>query len=50
MAAYFVVDLDIHHGPCGIGSGGSWGGQRPSLAAYVMLTGPTDGAIATGWC
>jgi hypothetical protein len=28
---------------CGIGS---WGGQRPSLAAYVTVTGPTDGEPA----
>ncbi len=27
---------------------GSWGGQRPSLAPYVTLTGPKDGATATG--
>jgi hypothetical protein len=28
------------------GSGGSWGGQRPSLAAYVAVTGPTGGPAA----
>ena len=28
--------------------GGSWGGQRPSLGDYVMVTRPTDGATATG--
>ena len=25
---------------------GSWGGQRPSLASYVAVTGPTGGATA----
>jgi len=28
----------------------SWGGQRPSLADYVMVTGGRDGATATGGC
>jgi hypothetical protein len=31
---------DVH---CG---SGFWGGQRPSLAPYVLLLGPTDGAAA----
>jgi len=26
----------------------SWGGQRPSLAPYVTVTGPKEGAIASG--
>ncbi len=30
---------------CAVASG-SWGGQRPSLASYVAVTGPTDGAPA----
>jgi aminopeptidase-like protein len=29
---------------------GSWGGQRPSMAPYVTLTGPKDGATAAGGC
>ena len=28
------------------GASGPWGGQRPSLADYVMVTGSTDGATA----
>ena len=31
---------------CGVGFWGFWGGQRPSLAAYVAVTGPTGGAAA----
>jgi len=31
---------------CGVGFRGFWGGQRPSLAAYVAVTGPTGGAAA----
>jgi hypothetical protein len=33
-------------GFCGIGSWGSWGGQRPSLAAYVAMAGFAHGATA----
>jgi len=35
---------------CGIGLLGSWGGQRPSLAPYVAVTGPTGGAPAAAGC
>jgi len=31
---------------CAVASG-SWGGQRPSLASYVAVTGPTGGATAS---
>src|SRR2546425_8582314 len=31
---------------CGVGFWGFWGRQRPSLAAYVAVTGPTGGAAA----
>jgi cysteine sulfinate desulfinase/cysteine desulfurase-like protein len=33
---------------CGIGSWGSWGSQRPSLAAYVAMAGVRARATAVG--
>jgi len=41
-ALYRAADDDRTRG-CG---SGSWGGQRPSLASYVAVTGPTGGATA----
>ena len=38
-------DADLSR--CGIGS---WGGQFLSLAPYVMLLGPTEGAAAARGC
>ena len=40
------LGIDVHkRESCAVGS---WGGQRPSLAPYVTVTGPKDGATAVG--
>ncbi|MEK7387159.1 MAG: hypothetical protein AABZ83_12015 [candidate division NC10 bacterium] len=47
--AWGRIDLDAQlpdDHPARAVASGSWGGQRPSLASYVAVTEPTDGAPA----
>ena len=54
MASILTASGDICSGrepgtsPAARCANGAWGGQRPSLAPYVTVTGPTDGATAVG--